>query len=86
MALIVSPDALRSGVSLLCAFGNALCYPDRWHLGWDAAPEIGTAVLIKNEVVATLGDNKRDLREGVRVHRTEYLQTGDERPGGTEAR
>ena len=43
----------------------------------DAAPEIGTAVLIKNEVVATLGDNKRDLREGVRVHRTEYLQTGD---------
>ena len=43
----------------------------------DAAPEIGTAVLIKREVVATLGDSKRDLREGLRVHRSEYLQTGD---------
>ena len=43
----------------------------------DEAPEIGTAVLIKKEVVATLGDTKRDLREGLRVHRTEYLQTGD---------
>jgi hypothetical protein len=45
--------------------------------GQDAAPEIGTAVLIRKEVVATLGDNKRDLREGLRVHRAEYLQTGD---------
>jgi hypothetical protein len=44
----------------------------------DAAPEIGTAVLIKRDVVATLGDSKRDLREGLRVHRTEYLQTGDQ--------
>ncbi len=45
--------------------------------GTGCAPEIGTAVLIKKDVIATLGDNKRDLREGLRVHRTEYLQTGD---------
>jgi hypothetical protein len=44
----------------------------------DPAPEIGTAVLIKKEVVATLGDTKRDLREGLRVHRSEYLQTGEQ--------
>jgi ferric-dicitrate binding protein FerR (iron transport regulator) len=44
----------------------------------DAAPEIGTAVVIKREVVATLGEDKRDLKEGVRVHRSELLQTGDD--------
>jgi hypothetical protein len=44
----------------------------------DPTPEIGTAVVIKREVVATLGDDKRDLREGGRVHRSEYLETGDE--------
>jgi FecR protein len=44
----------------------------------DAAPEIGTAVLIKREVVATLGNDRRDLSEGGRVHRDEYLETGDE--------
>jgi hypothetical protein len=38
--------------------------------------EIGTAVVIKREVVATLGDDKRDLREGGRVHRSDYLETG----------
>ena len=44
----------------------------------DTTPEIGTAVVIKREVVATLGDDKRDLREGGRVHRSEYLETGDD--------
>ena len=77
MARIVSPGALGSGVGCfaLAAMLYAIATGGTW--AGDAAPEIGTAVLIKNEVVATLGDNKRDLREGVRVHRTEYLQTGD---------
>jgi hypothetical protein len=44
----------------------------------DSTPEIGTAVVIKRDVVATLGDDKRDLREGGRVHRSEYLETGDD--------
>lgn len=44
----------------------------------DSEPEIGTAVLIKREVVATLGADKRDLAEGGRVHLTEYLETGDD--------
>ncbi len=43
----------------------------------DAAPEIGTAVLVKRDVVATLGEDKRDLAEGGRVHRSELLETGD---------
>jgi len=42
----------------------------------DGAPEVGTAVLIKRDVVATLGESKRDLLEGGRVHRTEFLETG----------
>lgn len=44
----------------------------------DAKPEIGTAVVIKREVVATLGADKRDLQEGWRVHRDELLETGNE--------
>ena len=44
---------------------------------YDASPEVGTAVTIKREVVATLGEDKRDLHEGGRVRRTEYLQTGE---------
>lgn len=43
----------------------------------DGKPEIGTAVVIKHDVVATLGEDKRDLQEGGRVHRTELLETGD---------
>lgn len=42
----------------------------------DAKPEIGTAIVIKREVVATLGADKRDLQEGWRVHRDELLETG----------
>lgn len=61
-------DILLSAFLVLTSSGNV------W--AQDAAPEIGTAVLIKNEVVATLGDSKRDLREGLRVHRSEYLETG----------
>jgi len=43
-----------------------------------AAAEIGTAVVIKREVMATLGEDKRDLAEGARVHRDEFLETGAE--------
>ena len=42
------------------------------------APEIGTAVVINKDVVATLGEDKRDLKEGGRVHRTEFLETGSD--------
>jgi hypothetical protein len=42
------------------------------------APEIGTAVVIKRDVVATLGEDKRDLQEGGRVHRSEILETGSD--------
>jgi hypothetical protein len=38
--------------------------------------EIGTAVSIKPTVTATLGDDKHSLREGGRVRRSEYLETG----------
>lgn len=41
------------------------------------AQEVGTAIVIKRQVLATLGDDKRDLREGGRVHRNELLETGD---------
>jgi hypothetical protein len=68
--------ALRRGI--YCVVLSAMFHLVPIGSAWadDAAPEIGTAVLIKNEVFATLGDSKRDLREGLRVHRTEYLQTG----------
>lgn len=78
MAFRFLPDVLRSRIwGIVSSAGlGALAAGAAW--AQDAAPEIGTAVLIKREVVATLGDNKRDLQEGGRVHRTEYLQTGDE--------
>jgi FecR protein len=60
------------------ALAGALCAIVGGLEAQSAAPEIGTTVLIKKEVVATLGDIKRDLKEGVRVHRSEYLETGDE--------
>ncbi len=44
----------------------------------DPPAEIGTAIVIKREVVATLGSDKRDLTEGGRVHQTELLETGAE--------
>ncbi|MGE0024091.1 MAG: FecR domain-containing protein [Hyphomicrobium sp.] len=56
--------------SLSSAAGLALAEP--------AKDEIGTAVVIKREVVATLGADKRDLQEGWRVHRDELLETGAE--------
>ena len=40
--------------------------------------EIGTAIVIKRDVLATLGDDKRELQEGGRVRRSEYLETGPE--------
>lgn len=44
----------------------------------DPAREIGTAVVVKHDVIARLDDNNRDLAEGGRVHRTELLVTGDD--------
>lgn len=44
----------------------------------EAAPEIGTAVVIKRTVTAKLGEDQRKLNAGARVHRTEYLETGPE--------
>jgi hypothetical protein len=46
-------------------------------LAQETVQEVGTAVVIKHKVLATLGDDRRDLREGGRVHRNEYLETGD---------
>jgi hypothetical protein len=46
-------------------------------LAQETAQEVGTAVVIKRQVLATLGDDKRDLHEGSRVRRNEYLETGD---------
>lgn len=69
--------------SLRCAWqglivGVAILLPfQQLAFAADGRPEIGTAVTIKREVVATLGEEKRDLHEGSRVHRTEYLETGD---------
>jgi hypothetical protein len=39
-------------------------------------PEVGTAVLIKNEVTGKLGTAERQLKKGFRVHRNELLRTG----------
>jgi len=76
MLFQVWPGAFRSGLLwlVLSAVFSAISVPG---VRAQDAPEIGTAVLIKKDVIATLGDNERDLREGLRVHRTEYLQTGD---------
>jgi hypothetical protein len=42
----------------------------------DAAPEIGTAVLIKGQVTGKLENEERRLETGARVHRNELLKTG----------
>jgi hypothetical protein len=76
MLFQVWPGALRSGVSWLVLSAVLSAFSIAGARAQDAL-EIGTAVLIKKDVLATLGDNKRDLREGLRVHRNEYLQTGD---------
>jgi len=78
MRVAVEPGALRSrSFRLVLCAALSVSAPVSATAG-DAAPEIGTAVLIKREVVATLGDAKRDLTEGGRVHRSEYLETGEE--------
>ena len=46
-------------------------------LAQEPVQEVGTAIVIKQQVLATLGDDRRDLQEGGRVHRNEYLETGD---------
>ncbi len=78
MSVSVRPAACRGGMGSFVLAAALFLLPAGTARAQDAAPEIGTAVLIKRDVVATLGSNKRDLREGLRVHRTEYLQTGDQ--------
>lgn len=75
MALQVWPAARGGILGVVCVV--ALSAGSGIVKAQNATPEIGTAVVIKKEVVATLGENKRDLREGLRVHRTEHLRTGD---------
>jgi hypothetical protein len=71
----------RRQVGRACSFVFAFCISSAslsaYAAGEDASPEIGTAVTIKREVVATLGEEKRNLAEGGRVRRSEYLQTGE---------
>ena len=71
------PDAVR-GCPRRLAFSailSGLCAAGA--LAQEPVQEVGTAVVIKRQVLATLGDDKRDLHEGGRVHRNEYLETGD---------
>src|SRR5262249_10146398 len=44
--------------------------------GRTAAPEVGTAVLIKPQVTGKLENEERRLETGSRVHRSELLKTG----------
>jgi FecR protein len=74
----VGPGALRSRMLCFVISATLSAGAVSVALAGEAAPEIGTTILIKREVVATLGDEKRDLQEGVRVRRNEYLETGDE--------
>lgn len=67
----------RRACSLLVAYCLIFAGPIGHAAADEAAPEVGTAITIKREVVATLGEEKRNLQEGGRVHRSEYLQTGD---------
>lgn len=39
-------------------------------------PEVGTTVLVRNQVTGKLGTDERQLKRGSRVHRNELLQTG----------
>ena len=71
------PDAPRGGAwrLVLAAVLSGLCAAAA--LAQESVQEVGTAVVIKRQVLATLGADKRDLHEGGRVHRNEYLETGD---------
>jgi hypothetical protein len=64
-------DAIRYGKRQICLSALVAAFAFGGARADDTTPEIGTAVVIKREVVATLGDDKRDLREGGRVHRSE---------------
>lgn len=67
------------GVARAFAFAlSAVCLVCGGASADDTKPEIGTAIVIKRDVVATLGPDKRDLQEGWRVHRDELLETGND--------
>ena len=73
--LIILPQAL---VSLAAAnlFALSLAVP-LYAVGADAAPrEVGVTVSVKRRPTGTLGEKKRRLRKGTRVHRDELLETG----------
>jgi FecR protein len=71
------PNAFRSRARcfILSAVFLGLCGAEA--LAQETVQEVGTAIVIKQQVLATLGDDRRDLQEGGRVHRNEYLETGD---------
>ncbi|RUO97402.1 FecR domain-containing protein [Hyphomicrobium sp.] len=74
----ILPPSVRCASQLAIMMSAIVFVFDQQALGDDGTPEIGTAITIKREVVATLGDEKRDLQEGGRVHRSEYLETGND--------
>ncbi|WP_052699263.1 FecR domain-containing protein [Hyphomicrobium sp. 99] len=76
MAIAYSLPSLRNR-RLIAAFLVSIAASGLPALADDATPEVGTAITIKRDVLATLGDDKRNLQEGGRVHRSEYLETGD---------
>ena len=67
------PNAFRSRARcfILSAVFLGLCGAEA--LAQETVQEVGTAIVIKQQVLATLGDDRRDLQEGGRVHRNEYL-------------
>lgn len=70
--------SLGDGVRFVVLWAACSAFASGAARAGDATLEIGTAVVVKREVVATLGVEKRDLQEGGRVHRNELLETGNE--------
>ncbi len=73
---------LINGAKVLCFFALAILAilnPGRQlhAAGADAAPrEVGVTVSVRRRLTGTLGEKKRRLRKGTRVHRDELLETG----------
>jgi hypothetical protein len=75
MAISRLPVALRCCAALVWSALSLSAGSPAWAGSGDGV-EIGTAISIKPTVTALLGSDKRSLREGGRVHRSEYLETG----------
>ena len=74
MAIFCKSAAIGRCAVVLCS-ALAMSAGRAAHASGDKA-EIGTAVAIKPSVTATLDNDKRNLKEGLRVHRSELLETG----------